>query len=71
MNAIKLAAAIGSLCLLTSEVFAQSYYSRQSQQNRQYQSMQQSTQRAFAPQRTAPTYQRPSTTTTTRSRSYR
>ncbi len=53
MNAMKLAAAIGALCLLTGEAFAQSYYSRQSQQNRQYQSMQQATQRAFAPQRTA------------------
>ncbi len=71
MNTLKLAAAIGSLCLLTSEAFAQSYYSRQSQQNRQYQSMQQATQRAFAPQRTTPTYHRPSPTTTTRSRTYR
>jgi hypothetical protein len=70
LKAIKAAAVFGGVFLMTSDAFAQAYFSRQAQQNRQYKSLSQATQRAFAtPQRTTPTYNRP--VTTTRSRSYR
>ena len=52
---------------------AQSYYSQQSRQNREYKSLQQSTQRAFGTTGSSSrTYNRPSTPTySNRSRSYR
>lgn len=51
---------------------AQSYYSQQSRQNREYKSLQQSTQRAYGTTGSSRTYTQPSTPSySNRSRSYR
>lgn len=68
----------GGFAVSADAALAQSYYSRQATQNRDYQRLQQATQRAYAPVKPTTTYRAPvrtqtykPATSTTAKRNYR